>query len=72
MANEFSHGDLVVVKTVRGEGRFQYTVDGLHAYLQEVEPGTVRKLTGHGGCVMAARPGPGVEVNKLNGKKGGV
>lgn len=53
---DLHEGDLVNVKTERGTGLFVCRADGVHQYLQEVEPGTVKKITGHGGCVMPARP----------------
>jgi hypothetical protein len=58
-------GDFVNVKTSRGAGLFVARRDGLHIYLQEVEAGTVRRIAGRGGCVMAAKPGPGVTVERI-------
>lgn len=66
---EIHEGDLVEVKTRRGTGLFMCRADGTHQYLQEVEKGTVRRVTGHGGCVMPARPGAGVAVEKVSGKQ---
>lgn len=67
---DLQDGDLVKVKTNRGTGLFVCRTDGLHQYLQEVERGTVRKITGHGGCVLPARPA-GATVEKINGKPKG-
>lgn len=64
---ELREGDLVKVKTEWGTGLFVCRTDGGHQYLQEVERGTVKRITGHGGCVMPARP-VGATVEKVNGK----
>lgn len=65
MAVELHDGDLVMVRTERGEGQFICRVDGTHVYLQEVELGTVKRIAGYGGCVMPARSMPGVLVEKV-------
>ncbi len=65
MNEELQEGDLVRISTSRGSGLFVARRDGGHVYLQEVDAGTVRRVAGRGGCVMAARPGPGIVVEKV-------
>jgi len=62
-------GDLVLVRTGRGGGRFVCKVDGIFTYLQEAEPGTVKRIAGYGGCVMPAKPPAGVTVEKVDAER---
>jgi hypothetical protein len=71
MEEALSDGDLVVVRTARGEGQFICRLDGSHLYLQEVDRGTVKRITGYGGCVLPARPATGVTVEKVKEKSNG-
>jgi hypothetical protein len=68
---EIREGEVVTVRTGKGSGQFLCVMDGTHKYLQELEPGTVRRIAGRGGCVMAVRPGPEVEIIRAKNGKGG-